>query len=30
VTGGTGGSEVIDDQTAEPLNRCVGVFIGES
>ncbi len=28
--GEAGGSEVIDDQTAEPLNRCVGVFIGES
>lgn len=28
--GEDGGSETIDDQTAEPLNRCVGVFIGES
>lgn len=28
--GEAGGSEVIDDQTSEPLNRCVGVFIGES
>ena len=27
--GEAGGSEVIGDQTAEPLNRCVGVFIGE-
>lgn len=27
--GEAGGSEVIADQTAEPLNRCVGVFIGE-
>ncbi|MGI9507862.1 MAG: OmpA family protein [Geminicoccaceae bacterium] len=25
--GEAGGSEVIGDQTAEPLNRCVGVFI---
>jgi outer membrane protein OmpA-like peptidoglycan-associated protein len=28
--GEAGGSETIDDQTAEPLNRCVGVFIGEN
>ncbi len=27
--GEAGGSETIADQTAEPLNRCVGVFIGE-
>lgn len=27
--GETGGSEEIADQTAEPMNRCVGVFIGE-
>ena len=26
--GEDGGGEIIDDQTAEPLNRCVGVFIG--
>ena len=25
--GEAGGSEIIGDQTAEPLNRCVGVFI---
>ncbi|MEM8949072.1 MAG: OmpA family protein [Pseudomonadota bacterium] len=25
--GEEGGSEIIDDHTAEPLNRCVGVFI---
>ncbi len=28
--GEAGGSAVIGDQTSEPLNRCVGVFIGES
>ena len=27
--GEAGGGEIIEDQTAEPLNRCVGVFIGE-